>query len=411
MKVALIDPSLFTAPYDKELAKGLSTVGCKVVFYSRPLYPYETWEPREVEYEDDFYRLTSNLTHLHRSLTLPVKGIEHLLDMWRLADRLAREKPDLIHFQWCPLPLVDQFLLSKFTRIAPVVLTVHDPQPFNGDPTAALQRLGYMKLLQRFDRLIVHTRSAVQTLVGRGVPADGIDIIPHGHLPIAGKSVSREANEAMTNDGIPRKHDGAVTFVLVGKLKPYKGVDTLIRAVSHMPEEVREKCRFVVAGKPYMDVRALEDLCQERCVEHLFQFEFRYLDDAEMSQLISNASALVFPYREIDASGVLMMALSFGRPIIASRLGMFESSLQHGVHGYLVEPGDEYALASALTDMVNQDSDREEFGANVALLSKQQPSWRDIGQMTLESYRRALDVRVARTGGNMDSDDRVHSHL
>jgi glycosyltransferase involved in cell wall biosynthesis len=161
-----------------------------------------------------------------------------------------------------------------------------------------------------------------------------------------------------------------------------------------------------------MNVCVLEDLCQERCVEHLFQFEFRFLDDGEMSSLMANAAALVFPYREIDASGVLMMALPFGRPIIASRLGMFETALQDGVHGYLVEPGDEQALAAALTDMVNQGALREEFGANVARLSQQQPSWRDIGQMTVESYARALADRTARLERAPGSDgfsDRAHT--
>jgi glycosyltransferase involved in cell wall biosynthesis len=395
MKVALIDPSLFTAPYDQQLARGLATVGCKVVLYSRPRHDYETWEAHDVEYQSAFYRVSSGLGQVPRFLTLPMKGVEHVLNMGKLAERLADEKPDLIHFQWCPLPLADQMLLAKFRQIAPVVLTVHDPRPFNGDPTAALQRLGYRKLLQRFDRLIVHTRLAFETLVRHGAAPDRIDIIPHGHLPVAGADTLQVADMAGGFQEAPQKQDRAVTFVLIGKIKPYKGVDTLIRAVSRMPEEVREKCRFVVAGKPYMNVSVLEDLCQERCVEHLFQFEFRYLDDSEMGLLIAGASALVFPYREIDASGVLMMALPFGRPIIASRLGMFETALQHGVHGYLVDPGDEHALASALTDMVNQGGLREEFGANVARLSQQQPSWRDIGQLTLESYRKALDDRAA----------------
>ena len=88
-----------------------------------------------------------------------------------------------------------------------------------------------------------------------------------------------------------------------------------------------------------------------------------------------------------------MAALPYGKPIIASRLGMFETSLQDAVHGYLVEPGNERALASALTDMACQDSAREEFGNNVALLAQQQPSWSEIGQMTLETYRRAVASR------------------
>jgi hypothetical protein len=61
--------------------------------------------------------------------------------------------------------------------------------------------------------------------------------------------------------------------------------------------------------------------------------------------------------------------------------------------------------------MVNQGALREEFGANVARLSQQQPSWRDIGQMTVESYARALSDRIARLEdpGSGGFSDRVHT--
>ena len=98
MKVALVDPSLFTAPYDQELAKGLLTTGCKVVFYSRPRHDYECWQAEQVEYRSVYYRFSSSLRAVPKTVSLPVKGVEHVLNTWRLADTLHRQKPDLIHF-------------------------------------------------------------------------------------------------------------------------------------------------------------------------------------------------------------------------------------------------------------------------------------------------------------------------
>ena len=56
-----------------------------------------------------------------------------------------------------------------------------------------------------------------------------------------------------------------------------------------------------------------------RGLEPGIRLDLRFVPDAEMSDMLSAAHVIVFPYREIDVSGVLMAALRHGRPIIASR--------------------------------------------------------------------------------------------
>ena len=68
--------------------------------------------------------------------------------------------------------------------------------------------------------------------------------------------------------------------------------------------------------------------------------EPRFVADADIPALFGPGVVALFPYREIEASGVLSIALARGRPVIASRLGNFAEMIEDGVQGLLVPPGD-----------------------------------------------------------------------
>ena len=193
MRVALIDPSLFTVPYDRELASGLARVGHQVTLYGRARRKLDE-TLGTVTLAPIFYRLAESRVGLGlpSAARLALKGLDHGWSMLRLLRLLRREPPDVIHFQWLPLPLLDAGLLRQFRRIAPVVLTVHDTDPFNGAASAGIQRRGIQSCLQAVDRLIVHTspRSGAAGAAGhrgranRGPPARNAD---RGGAPGAGR--------------------------------------------------------------------------------------------------------------------------------------------------------------------------------------------------------------------------------
>src|SRR5258706_13399149 len=133
MKIALLDPSLFTAPYDRALMRGIQQAEPRFALrlFTRALEPGEARDERFVEH---FYRKP----HLLGASRL-AKGATHPLYMARLCRALAAWRPDVIHIQWAVLPLIDLWFLPRLRRIAPLVLTVHDSKPFNGDPRARLQ--------------------------------------------------------------------------------------------------------------------------------------------------------------------------------------------------------------------------------------------------------------------------------
>jgi glycosyltransferase involved in cell wall biosynthesis len=387
MKVALIDPSLFTWPYDSALASGLTKNGHDVVIFGKSL-PAKDRRAADPGFHGLFYKGLSApaLARLPKPLFYGLKGMSHIASMAHLWSVLWRTRPDIIHFQWLPLPAVDNAFLPAFARIAPVILTVHDTRPFNDNPGSALQKLGAMRVLRRFDRLIVHTDQGRERLREHVDDAARIARVDHGLLHESGPAGD-------IDNPTPRRADDPITFLLFGKLKPYKGIDVLIRALAWIQPDLRARCRIRIVGQPYMDVSALQNLAETCGVGSMIEFDLRFVPDAEMESMIAQSSALVFPYREIEASGVLMAALAKGKPIIASRLGAFAETISSGTHGLLVPPEDERALAQALSRLLEYPALLERMTASVRNLRDAIPSWPAIARTTTEVYETALSDR------------------
>ena len=380
MKIALIDPSLFTWPYDHALVDGLSGSGHSVTLFTKHLSPKEPGKnaPEIVEF---FYPglQTDWAQKLPHAMFLALKGLMHPICLLNLLRHLRRMQPDVIHFQWAPLPAIDKFFLPAIRSIAPAILTVHDSAPFNDNPRSILQRIGAISIMSSFDRLIVHTNRARQRLIDHGLPAGKIAIIPHGAFDAVSLAPFTKSSAS-----------GPVTVLLFGKIKPYKGTDVLIKALAAMPAASRARCRIRVVGKPYMDMEPLFALARELGVEANIIWELRFVAEDELNRIFAEADMIVMPYREIDASGVLMLGLSTGLPIVASRIGLFAEVLDDGEHGRLVTPDKPDELAEALTALVDSSSERTRMSGNVQALRDSIPDWQTIGAQTAALYDVAL---------------------
>lgn len=381
MRIAMIDPSLFTLFYDRDLARALARMGHQVKLYGRRTRPTDG-DSSGIALEAHFYRIAESaaIRRAPGAVRLAVKGVDHAWSMLGLLQRLRREQLDVIHFQWLPLPLLDNRFLSALGRLAPLVLTVHDTNPFNGDPTARVQGHGFFSALSRFDALIVHTRQGMERLRAAGLTQVPLSVVPIGVTPEPEPGVG--------------ERDGTVTFLLFGKIKPYKGLDVLIEAFARMPPHLRAKARLRVVGKPYMDLAPIRTLARNLGVEASLLLEPRFVADAEIPSLFDSDTVAVFPYREIEASAVLALAFGYARPVIASRLGWFAESIVDGVHGRLTEPGDAASLAAAMTHMMQDPAFTARCAAAMQSAAAAAPGWDEVARRTAAVYELASRHRL-----------------
>lgn len=383
MRIAVVDPSSFTMPYDHCLCQSLAAVGCEVLLVGGP-YPYAD-RPTDCAYErwDHFYRLTTCIYGTKRRGfgRQLMKGLEHAVEMWTLAPVLRRWQADVVHFQWVPIPLTDRLALRHLRRSFRLVFTVHDTNPYHGTAGRALTK-GYQHVLNEFDYLIAHTQFSRSRLVDKvGVAPSRIAVIPHGVL----NYYSRDDAPTLRPSG-----DGCCELLFFGTLKPYKGLDVLIRSLSLLPPRLRCLARLRVASYPATSPEPYVRLAEALGVSESIAWDLRFVPENEVAALFRRASVVVLPYREIDQSGVLMTALAFAKPVILTRVGGFPETIQDGIHGLLVEPDDPVALATALASVLVDPRRLDAMSDAIVELSGSTLSWDRVACQTAEVYAKLL---------------------
>ena len=136
-------------------------------------------------------------------------------------------------------------------------------------------------------------------------------------------------------------------LLFVGRLERGKGLDDLIEALPLVPNA----CLTVVGDG--VDRAQAEALAAGRPVRFL-----GWKSQAELAEQYRCASVVVLPSSLVEGlPNVVLEAMAFGRPVVATRTGGVLDVVQGGVNGALVEPGRPAELAAAIGSLLS-DGDR-----------------------------------------------------
>jgi glycosyltransferase involved in cell wall biosynthesis len=200
---------------------------------------------------------------------------------------------------------------------------------------------------------IVDRATAVHVLTERtaeaaaewfSIPPDRILHIPHQSYDGAYlDAVSRE--QARWELGIGPEE---VVYALVGAIKPYKGTERLLDAFDALLDRVPGQRRLIVAGKP--DADPPTEALLARCELHPFVLlHARTIPAEEMQLFLRAADIAVLPYRRSLNSGVLLLALTFGLPVVAPSIGGIPEVVGPDV-ARLFDPESDEGLLRALAE-------------------------------------------------------------
>lgn len=126
--------------------------------------------------------------------------------------------------------------------------------------------------------------------------------------------------------------DKTPLLLFFGQIKKAKGLEVLLEAIS----QTTTHFKVIIAGKVRDENWSrYEDIITVLNITDKVIPIIRHISDEERDYLFSISNAVVLPYTRIYQSGVLLMAMSFPKVVIASDLPPNAELITHGKNGVL----------------------------------------------------------------------------
>jgi len=261
---------------------------------------------------------------------------------------LARLKPEITHLHF-PYPLGEMAHLL-LGRGRPTVITYHSD---------VVRQKGWLRLyrpllwraLRRADRIIATSPRYVQSSPYLRELADRCQVIPLGIEVARFRQAPPESVAGL------RKRFGTPLLLFVGRLRYYKGLSNLLRAMVGLP------AHLVVVGEGPMR-RTWEVEAGELGLAEQGHFAGE-VEEEDLPAYYHACDLFVLPasQRSEAFGAVLLEAMASGRPVISTELGTGTSWVNRdGETGLVVPPADPQALRGAVARLLEDEGLRHKMG-------------------------------------------------
>ena len=255
------------------------------------------------------------------------------------------------------------------------VHTIHNVLPHDDDTPGAQAQ--YLKLYGSADGLIFHAEASRKRFTERFPTLSRMPhaIIPMGHFGFL----------APWTENAPPLEERRRSILFFGTIRPYKGLMDLLEAFALVRERVKD-AHLTIVGRPCTPWEEYEDAIERLHLKPAITTRLGYIPEAEVPTVLAQVRVACLPYHDIDQSGVLLLAMAAGLPVVASRTGGIVEVLRDGETGLLTPPRDVNALANALIELLENDRKLTAMGARAKELTETDYSWQHIALKTLKFY-------------------------
>jgi len=232
---------------------------------------------------------------------------------------------------------------AKFLRNE-IHVIVHDVEGFDQDDSLLLKKWIFRFVADEIYCLNETSRTQFCHLTG--INPNKVRLIHHGHFldlpdPKINRKIAREKLGLEPDE---------FYFLFFGQIKPVKGLDILIEAMAKTG-----KGHLIIAGKERLDTFSVyEQQIESLGINDRVHTFIRYIENEERELFFKACDCVVLPYRKIFQSGVLLMSMSYGKPVIVSDLDANKEIIHHGKNGLLFKDGDPGALADCMNFLMEE---------------------------------------------------------
>jgi glycosyltransferase involved in cell wall biosynthesis len=307
-------------------------------------------------------------------------------------------KPDVLHIHWLhpfllassrgktilkSVSFIGELIILKLFGIK-IVWTVHNI--ISHETKFKSLELFFTKLLSRLcNRIIVHSSSAKNEVIETyRIRDSSIIVIPHGNYidcyeNVIDKAKAKKQLHLSSED---------VIFLYFGQIRPYKGVLELVDAFKRLEQS---QAKLLIIGKP-LNNEVANDVVKKCTEDERIRTVLKFIPDDELQIYMNAADIIVQPYKNILTSGAVILAMSFGKPVIAPSIGCIRDVLDDE-GSFLYAPSDEEGLLKAMKCAL--DANLKKMGEHNSELAKQL-RWDDIAKRSYEVYEKCLNLKRKR---------------
>lgn len=294
---------------------------------------------------------------------------------------------DILHAQWWSFPLFFVYLtISACFKLKkkPVVFTVHNVMPH--EKSFLFFKMSQL-LFKLGDHFIVHSNINKRQMAGfYGIPMGKISVIAHGSLDFHRRKAA-DPKKIRKAFGIA---PGQKVILIFGAVRPYKGIDTAIKAFAEVVVKIPE-ARLLIAGRLWEDWAPYERLITQLKLHGKVILHLEYIPSGEVHRFFEAADLCIFPYHHFDSqSGAGLTAISFRKPMIVSETGGLPDLVKD--KRWIVPPGNHVALAQAVIDCLKDPALLGDMASDAEALASRF-SWPEIAKQTEKIYQKLLTAK------------------
>lgn len=222
----------------------------------------------------------------------------------------------------------------------------HNVRPFNrwGGSELFVEGGRTMRMLARaypsFDLLFVHGERALAEYRETYPPTELV-VIPHGDEGI------------FTGDEQPPQLAAEERILFFGTWRKMKGLPILMRAFDELAQR-RPELKLTIAGPPVPEEgESARVLPWAETYGDRVEVRPEYVPLDDVPGLFAKSRVVVMPYLAGYQSGVVHLAMTMGRAVVASDVGDLAAAVEDEVTGLVVPPGDIDALVGALDRLLS----------------------------------------------------------
>lgn len=183
----------------------------------------------------------------------------------------------------------------------------------------------------------------------------------------------------------PHHHKGAVELVCFSALRPYKGVDYLLKSMKILKEK-DPSIHLTIVGEGGM----WDDLQEYIKKNDLTNTTLRgFLPEySDVLKMMAGSDILVLSSVSDEGNPrVILESFQFERPVIATAAGGTPELIEDGVNGRLLPTKRPDLFADAVLELANDPDLREKLGKGGKKFLDSLPTWDDLAEEIYGEYR------------------------